>query len=460
MTPKAKFDIIAALATPSSPAPRAVLRLSGDGLIASLQAVLPITESLCAKRGAFVVRLLLGGIPPIRAEILCFPGPNSVTGEDVVEVHFPGAPPLQKALLDYVLTHGTRLAEAGEFTRRAFFHGKIDLTQAEAVLELVESRSTEAAQSAAQLLNGALGETLQQCREVLLQALVELEAGLDFEEGDSQDLQPGEVTSLLQRAVAALEQGLQSEVRRQQRQGDRFRIALLGPPNAGKTTLFQRLTGCPSLISAEAGTTRDVRAADWQQLGLEQPVCLLDYPGLGGVTVDARDFAARQQAESWQQAVDLVWYCLRADTAVEDLPMRLPTAPCLLVWTQADCGSVLPASDLQLALRQLLGPVEEVVVGQYGKLGENALAAATNRMLQSQEDALAHAGQHSQAHQRALAEALAALRRGQQWDATGGHQDLVAEEIRSALWAMAALVGEATPEEVLDRLFSSFCVGK
>jgi len=400
----------------------------------------------------------------VSANALVFPGPHSATGEDVIELHMPGSQPLVTAVLHQLIGSGCRLAEPGEFTRRAFINGRLDLTQAEAVLELVEARSSASARAATQVLGGSLGGCMSSCREVLVEALSELEAGLDFEEGDSQDLAPGEVGTLLDRASDLLEEGLSSERQRLVRHGGNYRIALFGAPNAGKTTLFSKLTGEAALISAGAGTTRDRREAQWHMPGSEMPLTLIDFPGVGGETVDARDLAARNLLERSEMSVDLLWLCVAPDTQVEDLPSQLPAAPSLVVWTKADCESD-QVGNLRLHIERLVGQdFRSVAVSSVpdgaGEGGFRALSEATLDSLTSCEKALSNHILHSERYQESLAGALLAVARARQWDEQGGHQDLVAEELRQALSTLAILVGEFTPEDVLDKLFSSFCIGK
>lgn len=460
--PNPELDVIVAPATPRGPAPRAVLRLSGIGLLERANEYLPQdVDFIPVQRGVTaLVSEILPGVP-VELSVLCFPGPASATGEDVLEIHLPGSQPVVDALLQSILQRGARMAEPGEFTRRAFLRGRLDLIQAEAVLELVESRSQVGATSAARLLAGSLGAPLSKCRDVLLSALVELEAGLDFEEGDSQDLEPGEVGQYLEDALLALRDGLAAEVKRQVRHGGRFRIGLLGPPNAGKSSLFQALTGKRSLISAQAGTTRDRRESKWEIAQLELPITLVDFPGMGGVSVDVHDAAARHLAASTDAGLDLIWFCLPSDANPENLPDRIPQAPALLVWTKADdLRTAAPTPKLRQSLHKLLGQVPEVRLSSSNGQGIAQLQEITVEAFHSAEEAQSLSLRHSERHQQALRSAIEALEQGQQWDSEGGHQDLVAEDIRAALVSLAELVGEATPEDVLDRLFSSFCVGK
>jgi tRNA modification GTPase len=447
------------------PAQRAVIRLSGPHLLATAERFLPpCVPALSGAREVLEIQLEpLPGVV-VAAHLLVFPGPHSATGEDVCELHLPSAPPLVEAQVQQLLDLGCRLAEPGEFTRRAFLNGRLDLTQAEAVLELVESRSSQAAMAATQVLSGSLGNCMAASRDVLLEALMELEAGLDFEEGDSQDLQPGEVADLLLRAAELLRSGLHTEQQRLLRHGGRFRVGLFGPPNAGKSTLFSQLTGAQSLISAEAGTTRDRREAIWQPTPGALPFTLVDYPGLGGVAVDQRDAAARALAAESDAPLDLVWLCVEPTTPVEKLPLELPGVPCVVLWTKADLG-LRPSSHLRAAVLGLAGAhaLQLELSGLHGG-GEDRqledLITASKNALKSAEKALSDHIAHGRRHQEALQDALQCVERAADWDQHGGHQDLVAEELRGALATLALLVGEFTPEEVLDRLFSAFCVGK
>lgn len=391
----------------------------------------------------------------MEAELLVFPGPESATGEDVLEWHLPGSLPVGDALLDALLDHGRaqglRLAEAGEFTRRAFLNGRLDLTQAEAVLALVSAGSGAEARAAAALLGGALSECLRKTRDALQAALVELEAGLDFEEGDSQDLEPGDVDALLDRAELALAEGLRGEEARQLTESGLPCIALLGPPNAGKSALVQALTGEARLVSAEAGTTRDWRETAWRAPGEESDWVLLDGPGLGEAAVDARDRAAREQASGNLPQVDLWWRC--ADPADPAAPPALPQeAPVLQVWTKTDLGHPPPA----------MAPAAEaeVRISAHSGVGLPELATQTAALLRRGAEDRAAVAAVSERHQAALQEALLQLAQARALVAAAEAQDLVAEHLRAALNELAGLVGRFTPEDLLDRLFARFCVGK
>ncbi len=468
---------IYAPATPPGPAARADLRLSGPGLLSRLQQLLPEgwpTEGFAAALGSHskdaedrssqAFPLAVVGewkwFPFAELEVatLCFAAPRSATGEDVVELHFPGSAPVTEQLQAHLQSKGLRLAEPGEFTRRAFLNGKLDLAQAEAVLDLIHARNAEEAVAAAAVVGGALGGELQAARNALVHALVQLEAGLDFEEGDSQDLTPGEVREALTTARLALARGESGEQRRRVEQAEHWTIAMIGSPNAGKTTLFGKLTGKKALVSNIAGTTRDRLQASWipdqdwrHQL---RPWLLCDLPGLGGVARDARDALARQRVAV--DRFDLQLLLIDGSDSNASLPQPLADVPQVLVVTKFDLANKLP--------RNILGKVEadESAVWLSAETGRGLaeLADAVGAVCRQAEQRHATSLRAVERHCQALASARQRVELAERWAGQGGNHDLMAEEIRAALMEMAELVGEFTPEDLLDQLFGEFCVGK
>lgn len=457
--PESVGDVVVAPASAVGAAERAILRLTGSGLLAEALRYLPrleVPEALRAGASAVLAERRVHPVPlqwgghRLPALLAVFPGPRSATGEDLLELHHPGSRPLGGDLLADALAAGARLAEPGEFTRRAFLHGRLDLLAAEAVGDLVAARSAAAARAAARLVAGGAAGALGRAREALFDALASAEAGLDFEEGDSQDLEPGELAGLLASAAEALEELRRGEEARPGRGDGAFRIVLLGPPNAGKSTLFRRLTGAEALVHEAPGTTRDHREAPWRREAAPgaAPWVLIDGPGLGPGAVDARDAAARALFAETAAAADLGLLCAPADApeaAAAVVPP--PGLPWLRVWTRTDLAPC-PAGDAEVAL--------DVPRGVGLRELERAVAVRLARLAEDE----AERGAARARHLAALGEAAAAVGRARSLDAAGGPLDLLAEELRSALRALQELAGEVHPEDLLDRVFARFCIGK
>jgi tRNA modification GTPase len=385
--------------------------------------------------------------------LLFFPAPNSFTGEDVLELHLPSSRPLLDDFLKRFQAGDFRLAEPGEFSRRAFLNGRLDLTQAEGILDLVQSRTVAQAQAATKALAGDLGNHVQVACDLLFDAMVQVEASLDFEEGDSQDLRPGEIYALLESAEKSLRDGETFQKQHLVRLSDEWTIVLAGAPNAGKTTLFQTLTKKEALVSPQPGTTRDARRGLWPSASDGLPWVLVDGPGLGGAVVDERDFLARKRFEA--DKFDMLWWVV--DRSKPDPPATLPWAlPSVTVLTHAGHSNRLSADFL--AHCSALGPVVWLTENQT----ESALAlrAATQagvdeagQQIRGRAGAQARTSAALQAGLRAVRKATALLDIPES-------TDLVAEELRAGVLALGELVGDKTPEDLLDQLFGEFCVGK
>jgi tRNA modification GTPase len=468
---------IYAPATPPGPASRAVLRLSGPGLLSGLEQLLPSGWPLAERQAevashgnasafdssqsfpvAMVGKWKWRANAELEVATLCFAAPRSATGEDVVELHFPGSAPVQEQLQAHLQSAGLRLAEPGEFTRRAFLNGKLDLAQAEAVLDLIHARNASEAIAAAAVVGGSLGGELQAARDALVHALVQLEAGLDFEEGDSQDLTPGEVHAALATARQALARGESGEQRRRVEQGEDWVIAMIGSPNAGKTTLFRQLTGKKALVSEIAGTTRDRLQATWtppeKWRNQVRPWLLCDLPGLGGAAADPRDALARQRVA--EDRFDLQLLLMDGSNPNAVLPQPLTDVPQVLVVTKCDLPNQLPEN----LLRQVENERDCVWISIASSTGLEQLADAVGATCRQAEQRHATSLRAVERHCQALASARERVEMAEEWAEQGGHQDLMAEEIRAALVEMGELVGEFTPEDLLDQLFGEFCVGK
>ena len=441
-------DTIAALATPSGPAQRGVIRVSGPKASELVHATLRGTRAFSPAEAR---RLLLGTFDDGRGEqpvmVLWMRAPRSFTREDVAEFHLPGSPPLLACALGRLLALGARAARPGEFTRRAFLNGRLDLSRVEGILALTEAATAEEHRAAVLLLSGGLDARLATLREALLDVLTLTEASLDFDETETGHVPVGELRAALAQAASALETARGFEAARLPASG-LPRVVLVGAPNAGNSALFNALTRGRALVSPLPGTTRDALSGRWE---LEGGACLLiDGPGLES---GAEPAARKAQAlfELARRSADLVLWVVDGSAAMEAEP---PERAALLVLTKADLearaggprASTLPRVSVSAlrstGLEELRERVGRLLFLHSGPEGHSSAVLLGARNL----EALAQVEQ-------GLGEAFSLLE-------GGFGLDLLAEAVRGALRALDELSGRATPEHVLDRIFARFCLGK
>lgn len=439
-----------------------MVRISGPRAFACAGALFaPPSGALPVQGGRRVVgQLTLPGWPPAPAAAWTFRAPRSYTGDHVVELVLPGSPPLVAALCAALEASGARLARPGELTRRAFLAGKLDLTQVEAVLALTTSEDERETRAALRALEGGLAARVDAHKEALLLLLAHLEAAIDFSE-EELDLR---ADAALIADLVAVEEGLAALGRVRGRTGSTPRVVLRGAANAGKSTLLNALCGrAAALVSDQAGTTRDVLAATWTLPG-GTPVQLLDTAGLEGPGT-AIDRAAGALAHEAAAGADLVLFLIDGRELLATPPPAWEAcpAPRRLVLTKGDlaAGGAWSAPAWAAATAPSPSAADALVVSARTGAGLADLAAAVEHdlgrgaavggdLLASvrQAELLARAGA-------ALVRARAALGGGD-----AARAELAALEVREALDALGALTGEVGTEDVLDRLFSRFCVGK
>jgi len=464
-------DTIVALASPPGAAARGVVRLSGeraaaiaaahlvhgaaraaDGAARGVDSGTSRVELATCARGAFAARFVdARGTQPVL--VVWMPGPASYTGEDVVELHLPGAPVLLEAALAALVASGARPARAGEFTRRAFENGRIDLVRAEGVLELVGARGEDERRAGLALLSGGLSHEIDLLRAGLADVCSLCEASLDFDESETGHVEPQVVEAACREARARVAATLE-RVRARPSRVESATFALVGPPNAGKSALFNRLTGADALVSSRAGTTRDVLSASFEVGGVRAR--LFDLPGFH----DAReglDRAAQDLARAAALSADVLLVVLdaaRSDGGADDFAFDLGArAPRWLVWNRIDRADAAAAPPEGLAAR-------------FGVRGTSAVSARTGAGLPELVRALGALvsggalADVAARHSRGLAAALAAVDEAQALARAGWPLDAVASTLRGALDALDDLAGRTTPEDLLDRIFARFCLGK
>ncbi len=468
-------DVLVAPATPPGVSALAVVRLTGPAGAACTVArrLAPDFPAEPVPREARLLRLVdAEGRALDRAVVLFWAAPHSPTGEEVVEFVCHGSPGVVLGLVDAARRAGARPAARGEFTRRALRNGKLDLAEAEGLAALARAESRGAARRALGLVEGALSARVHAARERALDALASLEAALDFAE----DV-PAEEAERAGAHLAAVAADLASLANAARATGDRRPVvAILGRPNAGKSTLFNALVGSDrAIVTATPGTTRDAITESVEIAG--ESVTFVDTAGLR----DAKEEVERigiAVAERAGESADLVVYVVDARTGRneedEDFLRRGRGESALVVMTKADllarppeeppASAAAPAPPAAPFKEDLLSSLSsssslsELIVSAVTGAGLDALrgAIAARLGLMETEGELLVLARHKEALDsaaRLLAEA-AALAAGRR-DA-----ELVASRAREGLVALGAITGETATEDLLDRIFATFCVGK
>lgn len=453
-------DTIVAVASAAGGAASGILRLSGEqSLQAIAQLVIPADREAilaCRKATRLPLQLLLFADESVAVEVTAYlwPNSNSYTRQPSAELHLIGSSPILNQVLARFFEVGVRLAQPGEFTLRAFLAGRLDLTQAEAVLGVIDAHSQAELATALAQLAGGLAGPLAAVRSDLLDLLADLEAGLDFVDEDISFVSPEEVTRRLSKAHEEI-QNLRSSLQERSLTQAAARIVLLGRPNAGKSSLFNRLAGKEAaIVSGMAGTTRDYLTAEVEWEG--EPLRLVDTAGIDPqIALSLIDEQAQASAKEQQARSTITVICIDATREPDEwekakLQCRLPAE--IVALTKTDLSihpfyrsvevashSLLTSSQNQNGLGLLKAEVRkrlaEIAAGEM-------LPATAQRCRESLEGA-----------QAALSRALA-LHEHHSGD------EIVSAEIRLALDELGKILGVIYTDDLLDRVFSRFCIGK
>ena len=452
-------DTIVAIASPPGGAARGIVRLSGPDMLPCLTKVLhtasktlpaAVTASMCID-GAVSLEGMASRLP---CEVYLWPDRKSYTGGPVAELHTLGSRPLLEALVRTLCRAGARLAEPGEFTLRAFLAGRIDLTQAEAVLGVIDSQDHSQLDVALAQLAGGLGAPLGRLRDELVELVAHLEAGFDFPDEPIAFITPDQ----LRRQLTAAAQTVADLAAKIHARGDTapaVRAVLIGWPNTGKSSLFNALSGCcRALVSREPGTTRDYLTAE------------LDLEGVRSELIDTAGVEADPEnapADIWQAVQDVTHeqiqraqlhiLCIDATRPLnpweESRLLEAPAPQSIVVLTKIDAADnpipvagAIPTSSVTGHGLERLGARLRQAVLDVGVAGDGMVAATATRCQES------------------LRQAADCLQRASQLANTGGPEELVAADLRNALDALGMVVGAVYTEDVLDQIFSRFCIGK
>ncbi len=447
-------DTIAAIASPPGGALRGIVRLSGPASVACAERLFVPTSAvnISALRQAACLAGSLqlgdrwGAIP---ARLYVWPSTQSYTRQPSAELHTIGSPPLLEAVLEAAVQAGARLARPGEFTLRAHLAGRLDLTQAEAVLGVIDARSQHELQQALDQLAGGLAGPLASLRSMLLDLLAHLEAGLDFVDEDIEFISREELDRQLQEAEIVIHR-LVEQMRSRHDAAELPRVVLWGEPNVGKSSLLNALAGSAvAIVSDRAGTTRDYVT---NTLSLEGAQCLLvDTAGATRDSFEPVAAAAQQATQRSTAAADVTLLCLDASRPLSDwetAQLREPTTgPSLVVLTKCDLPSARAPQPGEIATSSTSG------------VGLAELRAAMARQLHEFRAESALVGTAVRCRE-SLQQAADALARAHSSAMQGDGEELVAAEVRLALDGLGQVVGAVYTEDVLDRVFSRFCIGK
>lgn len=456
-------DTIAALATAPGDSGVSLLRVSGPNALAVVGRVFrradgkPLAEAE-ARRVYYGWLLDRPGGKRIDECLSWFmPGPRSFTGENVVEVSCHGGRVASRMALEALLAAGARLAEAGEFTRRAFLNGRMDLAQAEATIDLIRARTGDAFRAARRRMEGELSRRVRAVSERLLGLLAEIEVRSDFPELELDELDADLVSTELDACADELE-ALLAGARRGRLLREGLRVVLVGRPNVGKSSLLNALLGAERVIVSEVpGTTRDTVEESLDVDGV--PAVLVDTAGIRE-TADALELAGAERARAAVESADLTLLVIDAGEGwVDEDRAAAETSglvPMILVVNKSDVRRWKPAG------RELPAGVR-AVVGVSARTGEGlnelraAMAAAAGAAESRRgEDALVATVRQQDSVTRAL-KAVEAARDGV---ARGMAFDLISVDLNGARAALGEITGEEAPEAVLDQIFSRFCIGK
>lgn len=439
-------DTIVAEATPPGRGGVAIVRISGS-------------------RVKEIAQTLLGCLPaPRQAQLFTFKDhhqqaidqglaiyfeqPHSFTGEDILELHGHGGPIVVNLLIQHILTLGARLAKPGEFSERAFLNNKLDLAQAEAVADLIQAGSEQAARSALRSLQGAFSTEISQLTESVIELRMYIEAAIDFAEEEIDFLSDQKLQEKFTQALSQL-----ATIKKNAAQGSLLReginMVIAGKPNVGKSTLLNLLSGKElAIVSAYPGTTRDLLREQIHLDGI--PLHMIDTAGLR-TTQDPIEQEGIRRAKQEIKNADLILYVVAANEVFTEEEID-PKIPVIIVRNKIDLTQEKPAithqqgkTVISLSAKHHLGIdlLKETIKAMIGFTGENTnIFSARQRHLDALETATVH------------------LKTAYQQLLENHSTELIAEDLRQAQKALNEITGEFTTEDLLGRIFSSFCIGK
>lgn len=451
-------DTIVAIATAPGRGGIGVVRISGPQARAIAEPMLRLNRPLEAGRAIFgeLVDTEAEGTRLDEVVATFFAAPHSYTTDDIVEISAHGSPVVLRRIVEMAIAAGARLAEPGEFTMRAFLHGRIDLTQAEAVRDLIESQTLFQAKTAAQQLEGSLSRRINPIKKMLVELIATLEAGVDFAEDDVSVLPSEQILARIEKVRAPLQQ-LAASFAFGKLVHDGLTLAIVGRPNVGKSSLFNRLVERErAIVTATPGTTRDLISETVALHGI--PIHLVDTAGIRAAADEAERIGIQKSYEALADAdVVLVVTETQASAADQQQDAKMLSAldgrKAIMVANKSDlhnAASTLPANG-----------VPRVTTSAITGDGIAELRAEIFRQVGGHDSAQLESGFVTNSRQQALIqESLGALSAAENAVASRTPHEMLLLDLYASLRPLDALTGQTSAEDILHLIFGTFCIGK
>jgi tRNA modification GTPase len=443
-------DTIVAISTPPGRGGIGIVRLSGPAARTIAEPLLKLRHPLAPAHARFAEILDKSGETLDEAVVTLFESPNSYTTEDIVEIAAHGSPVLLDHLLRQCIAAGARLAEPGEFTQRAFLSGRLDLTQAEAVHDLIEATTLHQARIASQQLGGSLSRQISPIKQQLIALIASLEAGIDFAEDDIDTLPTTQITQQIE-AIQTPLQALEQTFAYGKIIRSGFTLAIVGRPNAGKSSLFNRLVQRDrAIVTATPGTTRDLVTEHVSLEGI--PVELIDTAGLRQSTDEAETIGIAKTREAMAEA-DIVLLVLDATAPIhpedEATISTLTNRPLIIAINKSDLSASTPLTHHPTIKTSALtgAGIPELRTAILSHITAAAPTSDTALLTNLRQ-------------QQAVSTALSALASAVQAATNAIPHEMILLDLYDSLRALDALTGATTSDDILNLIFSKFCIGK